>query len=269
MAHPAADVPEVDAGRPHPVRVYNYWLGGKDNYAVDRELGDAMMDVLPDLVPTAREHQRFMVRTVRHLAGEGGISQFLLLGSGLPTTYNLHQVAQEIDPLASVVYVDSDPMVAAHSRALLISHPKGSVTFVPGDVADPAALLAAPDLTAALDLEAPVAVALASSLMRHSDEAVRRILDAFLAALAPGSYLSITHPTADFDPAGVTRALDVSTAAGFQHSVRTQREVESFFAGLELVDPGVVRLPAWRPDELDPRRETGGVHVLGGLARKP
>jgi SAM-dependent methyltransferase len=269
MAQPDGAVPEIDISRPHPVRVYNYWLGGKDNYAIDRELGDAMIGELPDLAATAHAHRRFMVRTVRHLAGEAGISQFLLLGSGLPTTYNLHQVAQEIDPAASVVYVDSDPMVAAHSRALLVSHPKGSVTFVAGDITDPAALLGDPDLTAALDLRAPVAITLASGLMKHSDQAAREILDALLGLLAPGSYLSLTHPTADFDPAGVARALQVGLAAGFQHSVRTRSEVEHLFAGWELVEPGVVPITAWRSDDLDGRREAPRVHVVGGLGRMP
>jgi O-methyltransferase involved in polyketide biosynthesis len=268
MVQPADALPQVDASRPHPVRVYNYWLGGKDNYAVDRELGDAMIAELPDLAATARAHRRFMVRTVRHLA-EAGIGQYLLLGSGLPSSYNLHQVAQEVDPAAAVVYADPDPMVAAHSRALLISHPKGSVTFVPGSVADPAALLADPALVAALDLDAPLAVTLASSLMRFSDSAAHEVLDVLRDRLAPGSYLSLSHPTADFDPPAVSRALRVGQQAGFQHSVRSTAEVEALFAGWDLVEPGVVAITGWHPDDLDERREAADVHVVGGLGRKP
>jgi S-adenosyl methyltransferase len=268
MAHPDAGGPEIDASRPHPVRVYNYWLGGKDNYAVDRELGDAMRAELPDLETMAQAHRRFMERAARYLAAEAGIAQFLLLGSGLPTTYNLHHVVQEVEPPAVVVYADSDPLVAAHSRALLVSHPKGAVDFVLGDVADPAALLSDPALTAVLELRAPVAVALASSLMKHSDEAARAILDTLLAPLAPGSHVILTHPTADFDPDGVPRAMQVGLAGGFQNSVRTRAEVEGFFAGLELVEPGVVPIPGWRPDGLGPQRDAPGVHLLGGVGRK-
>jgi hypothetical protein len=269
MAHPDAGGPEIDVSRPHPVRVYNYWLGGKDNYAVDRELGDAMRAELPDLETMAQAHHRFMARAARYLAAEAGITQFLLLGSGLPTTYNLHHVVQEVEPLAVVVYADSDPLVAAHSRALLVSHPKGAVAFVLGDVTDPAALLTDPALTAVLDLHAPVAVALASSLMKHSDEAARTILDTLLAPLAPGSHVVLTHPTADFDPDGVPRAMQVGLAAGFQNSVRTRAQVEGFFAGLELLEPGVVPIPGWRPDGLGPQRDAPGVHLLGGVGRKP
>src|SRR5690349_6843140 len=177
MAQPHGAVPEIDISRPHPVRVHNYWLGGKDNYAVDRELGDAMIAELPGLAMMALEHRRFMERAVRHLVADAGITQFVLLGSGLPTSFNLHQAIQGIEPLASVVYVDSDPVVAAHSRALLVSHPKGAVSFVLGDIADPAALLDDPDLAAAVDLRAPVAVAVSSTLMRHTDEEARAVLD--------------------------------------------------------------------------------------------
>jgi O-methyltransferase involved in polyketide biosynthesis len=266
MAHPTAPLPEVDASRPHPVRVHNYWLGGKDNYAVDRELGDKMIAELPDLAMIARAHRRFMERAVRHLVTEEGATQFLLLGSGLPSTYNLHQVAQQVEPMAAVVYVDSDPVVAAHSRALLISHPKGAVAFVLGDVAEPAALLADPELAATLDLDAPVAVALSSTLMRHSDEAARAILDTLLARLAPGSHLVITHPTADFDPAGVQRAMRVGNDA-LGASVRTRSRFAELFAGTQLLDPGVVPIEEWRPDETGPRRDAHRVHLLGGVAR--
>ncbi|MCO1657336.1 SAM-dependent methyltransferase [Pseudonocardia humida] len=259
----------MDASRPHPVRVHNYWLGGKDNYAADRELGDAMIAELPGLAMMAREHRRFMERAVRHLATEVGLSQYVLLGSGLPTSYNLHQVAQEVEPLASVVYVDSDPVVAAHSRALLVSHPKGSVSFVPGDVTEPAALLDDPALTGAVDLRAPVAVALSSTLMRHSDEEARAILDVLIARLAPGSHLVITHPTADFDPAGVERAMQVGNAVGLDRSARSQAQVLELFAGLELLDPGVVPIMQWRPDGSGPRRDARRVHLLGGVGRRP
>jgi hypothetical protein len=269
MVHPDGGGSEVDASRPHAVRVYNYWLGGKDNYAVDRELGDAMRAELPDLATTAQAHMRFMERAVRHLAADAGIAQFLLLGAGLPTTYNLHQVVQEIDPLATVVYADRDPLVAAHSRALRVGDPKGTVSFVLGDVADPAALLADPELTAVLDLGAPVAVALASSLMKHSDAEARAIMDALLPPLAPGSHVVLTHPTADFDPDAVLRAMRVGLAAGFENSVRTRAQVEALFAGLELVEPGVVPIPDWRSDGLGPQRDAAGVHLLGGVGRKP
>ncbi len=268
MTGPAAPLPEVDASRPHPVRVYNYWLGGKDNYAADRELGDAMMAELPGLAMMARAHRSFLERTVRFLA-ERGLTQFLLFGSGLPTTYNLHQVIQAVDPQARVVYVDEDPVVAAHSRALLISHPKGSVAFVQGEVTDLAAVLDDPALTEVLDRDAPIAVSLAALLMKHSDRAARRILDTLLGLLAPGSHLTLTHPTADFDPDGTSRALRVALAADFEHSVRSRAEFSTFFTGLELVEPGVVPILAWQPDELGPRREVHTVHLLGGVGRKP
>jgi hypothetical protein len=267
MAQPTAPLPEVDASRPHPVRVHNYWLGGKDNYAADRELADKMIAELPDLAMIAQAHRRFMERAVRHLVTEERATQFLLLGSGLPSTYNLHQVAQQVEPLAAVVYVDSDPVVAAHSRALLISHPKGAVAFVPGDVAEPAALLDDPELAAVLDLGSPVAVALSSTLMRHSDAAARAILDTLLARLAPGSHLVITHPTADFDPTGVQRAMQVGNEGRLGASVRTRVEFAELFAGTQLLEPGVVPIEEWRPDEVGPRRDAHRVHLLGGVAR--
>jgi SAM-dependent methyltransferase len=267
MVHPDGGS-EVDFSRPHPVRIYNYWLGGKDNYAVDRELGDAMRAELPDLATTARAHLRFMERAARYLVAEAGMGQFLLLGAGLPTTYNLHQLVQDVDPLAAVVYADRDPLVAAHSRALRVGTAKGPVSFVLGDVTDPAALLDDPGLTAVLDLAAPVAVALASTLMKHSDEEARAILDVLLARLAPGSHLVLTHPTADFDPDGVLRAVRVGLAAGFQNSVRTRAQVEALFAGWEPVEPGVVPIPDWRSDGLGAQRDAPGVHLLGGVGRK-
>jgi SAM-dependent methyltransferase len=269
MARPSGPLPEVDVTRPHSVRIYNYWLGGKDHYAADRELGDAMIVELPSLATMAKAHRSFLERAVRHLAAEAGATQFLLLGAGLPTTYNLHQVAQEAEPLASVVYADSDPVVAAHSRALLVSHPKGTVAFVPGDTADLPALLADPALGDVLDLAAPVAVALSSSLMKHSDQAARRILDGLLDRLAPGSHLILTHPTADFDQEAVLRAMRVGLASGFAQSVRSREEFAALFAGLELVDPGVVPILAWRPDERGPQRDVHSVHLLGAVGRKP
>ncbi|WP_214403216.1 SAM-dependent methyltransferase [Pseudonocardia lacus] len=259
----------MDASRPHPVRVHNYWLGGKDNYAADREVADAMTAELPDLAMIAREHRRFMERAVRHLVAEVGLAQFVLLGAGLPTSYNLHQVVQEVEPLAGVVYADRDPVVAAHCRALLISHPKGAVGFVQGDVADPDALLDDPTLTATVDLGAPVAVALSSTLMRHTDAEARAILDALIARLAPGSHIVLSHPTADFDPDGVARAMHAGSAAGLGRSTRTLAQVQGLFAGLELLDPGVVPIMQWRPAEAGPRRDAHRVHLLGGVGRKP
>ena len=265
----AAPLPEVDASRPHPVRVYNYWLGGKDHFAADRELGDAMAVELPSLMVIARAHRRFMERAIRYLAGPAGLTQFVLLGSGLPTTYNLHQAAQEVEPAARVVYVDNDPVVAAHSRALLVSDVKGAVSFVMGDLADPAALLADPILTDALDLRMPVAVALSSTLMKHSDESARRILDVLLDRLVAGSHVVLTHPTADFDADAVTRAMGVGQAAGFHQSARSQSEVEALFAGMCLVEPGVVPILSWRPGPLDALRDPRSVHLLGGVGRLP
>ena len=263
-----APLPEVNASRPHPVRVYNYWLGGKDHFAADRELGDAMAAELPGLTTIARAHRRFMERTIRYLAGPAGMTQFLLLGSGLPTTYNLHEAAQEIQPDARVVYVDSDPVVAAHSRALLVGQEKGPVEFVLGDLDDAAGLLADPELTAVLDLAQPVAVALSSTLMKYSDQDARRIVDTVRDGLVPGSHLTITHPTADFDPDGVARAVGVGKAGGFGQSVRSQAEVEALFAGLELAEPGVVPILAWRPDSFADQRSPHTVHLLGGVGRK-
>jgi hypothetical protein len=268
MSDPA-QLPDVDVGRAHPARVYNYWLGGKDHYAVDREVGDAMARQLPSLPVMARAHRRFLERAVRYLVAEAGIRQFVHVASGMPTTHNLHQIAQELDPTARIVFVDDDPVIAAHSRALLISDPKGAVSFVQGTIGHVRGLLDDPEMVGTLDLDEPVAVGLSSTLMRFTDDEAREILDTLLDAIAVGSYLTVTHPTADFDPQAVRGVMQVDGASQLEQRTRTQAQVAAFLTGLELVEPGVVPILAWRPDIDGPQRDPRSVHILGGMARKP
>ncbi len=268
MDRPAGPGPTVDFSRPHPARIYNYWLGGKDNYAADREVADAMIAALPHLPMMARAHRRYLERAVRHLAVEAGLRQFVHVGCGLPTSYNLHEVAQETDPSARIVYVDDDPVVAAHARALLVSGPKGEVSFVLGAADDPLGVFARPELTDVVDLGRPVGVLLSSALLNRSDAGVRELLGGLRELLAPGSHLVLTHPTGEFDPA-TEQAVQIGRAAEFDNAVRTRQEVAALLDGWEPVEPGVVPVLGWRPDGLDATRAERSVHILGAVVRRP
>jgi SAM-dependent methyltransferase len=258
--------PDIDISRPHPARVYDYLLGGKDNFAADRRAADAMTMQLPSLPTMTRANRRFLHRAVRHLAGPLGVRQFLDIGSGIPTACNVHQIAQDTAPGTRVVYVDNDPVVATHSRALLTGARPGSTAFVLADATDPAGVLADPALAATLDLTEPVALMLVSVLMFFDDRTAHAIVETLLDALPPGSYLTVSHPTADFDPEAAGRVIEAAGRGGLTYRPRSGAEVRGFFTGLELVEPGIVPMLAWRPEP--PRGDERGVYYWAGMGRK-
>ncbi|QKG25017.1 SAM-dependent methyltransferase [Actinomadura verrucosospora] len=261
-----ANSPELDTTVAHEARVYDYWLGGKDNFAADRELGDAMTRAIPTLPLMARANRAFMERVTRH-AVAAGVTQFLDIGTGIPTSPNLHEVAQAAEPSARAVYVDNDPLVLAHARALMRGHPAGATAYVHADLAEPEAILADPLLAGTLDLARPVALTLVAVLMYFTDEQrperwVARLMD----ALAPGSLLAISHPTGDFDPPAFTAACEAARAAGITLVSRDRERFEALFGAATLLEPGAVPLAAWRPDT--PPADPLSAYYYAGLARK-
>ncbi|MYR45747.1 SAM-dependent methyltransferase, partial [Streptomyces sp. SID5910] len=241
-------------------------LGGKDNYPVDERAGDAYTAVFPGIVTIARSSRAFLRRNITHLVAEAGIRQFLDVGTGLPTADNTHEVAQRIAPEARIVYVDNDPMVLAHARALLTSTPEGATAYIDSDVLDPDRIVAAAAGT--LDLTRPVALVLSNILGHIPDyDVARSVVTRLMAALPSGSYLSVNDGSRGVDP-DFEHAQDAYNESGAApYVLRTVEEITAFFDGLELVEPGVVSVPLWRPDVSSPAPEPIGEH--GGLARKP
>ena len=242
--------PEFNTGTAHPARVYDYWLGGKDNFAADRKVGDSVMAAIPSAPLLARDNRAFLGRGVHYLAAEAGIRQFLDIGTGIPAAGNTHEVAQAAAPDARVVYVDNDPIVLAHARALMTSDPAGATAFILGDFREPGKILADPAVRDTLDLDLPVALILAALVHFFTDEEnPQAIVSSLLAALPAGSHLVMTNLTADFmDPDQAARATQAGQQGGITYVPRTRAEVAAFFSGLDLVDPGVVAMQAWRPD---------------------
>ncbi len=260
---------EIDTSVPQSARVYDYWLGGKDNFPADRALAEAIIEQVPTIRIQVRAQRAFLGRAVRYLTAEAGIRQFLDVGTGIPTAGNVHDVAQAIAPESRVLYVDNDPIVLAHSRALLQQRPEGQLAFILADLRDPESILADPTLAKTLDLAQPVGLVLIG-IMHHlrDDDDPRRIVATLVDALAPGSYLVLSQTTPDFDPEAMRGLAAVSEQGGIPNVPRTLAETEPFFAGLELVPPGLVPIVSWRPDpedDQDPR----SVYVYGGVARKP
>jgi len=241
--------PEFNTGTAHPARVYNYWLGGKDNFAADRKVGDSVMAAIPSAPLLARDNRAFLGRAVHYLAAEAGIRQFLDIGTGIPAAGNTHEVSQAAAPDARVVYVDNDPIVLAHARALMTSDPAGATAFILGDFREPGKILADPALRNTLDLDLPVALILVALLHFFTDdENPQAIVSSLVDALPSGSYLVMTNLTADFmDQEQAIRATQAGQQGGITYVPRTQAEVAAFFSGLDLVDPGVVAMQAWRP----------------------
>jgi O-methyltransferase involved in polyketide biosynthesis len=241
-------LPEIDASHPQSARIYNYWLGGKDNYPVDREMGEQIRQLLPGIPEMARHQRAFLIRVVTHLTREAGIRQFLDIGTGLPTANNTHEVAQRIAPESRIVYVDNDPVVLTHARALLTSSPQGATQYLDADLRDPDKILAEASRT--LDLTRPVALMLLGivhHLTDHDEAAavVKRLVD----AVAPGSYLVITQTTNTVTGAAMDEAVRQWNAASpAPIVVRTPQQIAGFFDGLELLEPGVVSTTQWRPD---------------------
>ncbi|GAB3806834.1 SAM-dependent methyltransferase [Micromonospora zhanjiangensis] len=256
---------------PHPARVYDYLLGGKDNFAADRAAAAEGLRANPDSRTPPRENRAFLARAVRFLAAEAGIRQFLDIGTGIPTAPNVHQVAQAVDPTSRVVYVDNDPIVLAHARALLTGTEQGRTEYLDADLRDVDAILSAPRLRAALDLDRPVGLLLIAILHFVGDDddpydIVRRLV----AALPAGSYLALSHLTGDYRPAAWEKVAAIYRAKGVTMRVRSRAEVERFFTGLEVVEPGLQVVTHWRPDG-DAAGEPptdGSVSVYGAVARK-
>jgi len=260
----------LDIDRPHPARVYDFLLGGKDNFPADRAAAAQGLKVNPNAATAPRQNRAFMQRTVRFLAAEAGVRQFLDIGTGLPTSPNVHQVAQSIDPTARVAYVDSDPIVLTHARALLTSHPEGRTAYVDADLHRPEEILGAPALRDTLDLDKPVALLLFAILhFFEDDDDPYRIVDTLLGALPSGSYLVLSHVTNDHDPEGWARFDAVMRRQGIRSRFRSQAEVARFFTGLDLVDPGVVPILRWRPEPEAEALTDAQVALYGGVARKP
>ncbi|MFJ6571719.1 SAM-dependent methyltransferase [Streptomyces sp. NPDC091292] len=256
----------------HNARVWNYWLGGKDHYLVDEQVGDHVTSLYPAIGEVARADRAFLGRAVTHLTADLGIRQFLDIGTGLPTVENTHEVAQRIAPDARVVYVDNDPLVLLHARALLTSTPEGATSYVDADARDPDRILAGAAGT--LDLDRPVAVMMLGILnfVLDTDEA-RSLVRRLLAAVPPGSHLVLTHPTLELGGEGNADAMRFwNENATPPLTARSRAEVESFLEGLELLEPGLVSCAHWRPD---PDPDPGGgpqppqVAQFGAVARKP
>jgi hypothetical protein len=257
--------PEIDGSVPNSARIWNYWLGGKDNYPVDRLAGDEYRALYPEIVQVARASRQFLTRAVRFLAGEAGVRQFLDVGTGLPTVENTHEVAQQVAPDARIVYVDNDPVVLAHARALLTST-KGVTAYVDADVRDPERILRLAART--LDVGQPVGLMLLGILGHVADDAearsiVRRLLD----GLPPGSYLTICDGTNDTSQAGVEAQRRYNQSGAVPYRLRSSGQIAEFFDGLELVEPGVVSCPRWRPDPGD--AVAAELDQVAGVGRKP
>ena len=258
--------PRLDTGTAHSARVWNYLLSGKDNFAADREVGEMILQMFPGIAHIARLQRRFLARAVRYLAGEAGIRQFLDVGTGLPTADNTHQVAQQVAPESRIVYVDNDPLVLVHARALLTSAPGGMTSYIEADVRDTGEILG--EAARTLDFGQPIALMMLGIMGQLPDSAgPRSIVTALLDALPPGSYLALSDGT-DTSP-----ALNQAIAAYNQNSassyhLRSPEEIARFFDGLTLVPPGVVTTSRWRPDLADASAEPREVDATCGVGRK-
>jgi hypothetical protein len=258
---------EIDTSVAHIARIYDFFLGGKDNFPADREAAARILRGNPGMRDTCREQREFLRRAVRHLAGTG-IRQFGDIGTGLPTAENTHQVAQSVAPDARVAYIDNDPIVLAHARVLMADRQQGRTVFLHADARDPARILADPELRGLIDFEQPVAVLVVGFLHfipdhEHPAQIVKTLMD----AVPSGSYLAVSHGTPDFDP-----EVGMSTQAAYQSAsvpcrVRTRDEVLAIIGpGMELLDPGLVLLADWRPDG-EPEREPQRI-TYAAVARK-
>ncbi len=259
---------DLNTGVAHPARVYDYWLGGKDNFAADRETAEAVIAVRPGIRRDIRENRNFLIRAVRYLAAEQGIRQFLDLGTGIPTSPNVHEAAQQAAPQCRVVYVDNDPIVLAHARALLASSDEGATAYLDADLRDPEPILRVAGQT--LDFSQPVAVILVGVLhLISDDEHPQAIIGRLLTATASGSYLLLTQPASDVDAQAVAAgAQQYNNRVTTPQTRRSREQVTRFFDGLDLVPPGVVQPHRWRPDPDGPA-PAGESSNWAGVARKP
>ena len=271
--------PGIDTTVAHPARMLNYVLGGTANFPVDRETAERRLRVLPGWRTSAQQNRQFHARAIRLLA-RSGITQFLDIGAGLPATDTVHGIAQAVNPACRVAYLDNDPLVLVHARTLLPSLPEGRISYSQADLREPDRVLADPDVRGTLDFGQPVALMLLAVLhfIPDADDPVG-IVRALLAALPAGSYLIASHPTQDFDPQHSNpgdaspgrseQATQVGNRAGVPVWLRTRAEFTEFFAGLDLLDPGVVLVSDWRPDPGQPRPDPHLVTCYGAVARQP
>ena len=268
----AALPPEIDTSRPHAARMYDYYLGGKNHFAADRETADKVIAAMPGVRTGPRENRAFLGRAVRYLAAEAGIRQFLDIGTGLPTTNSVHEVAQAVAPDSRVVYVDNDPLVLVHARALLTSAPEGQTAYIQADLRDPGEILSSPVVRSVLDFSKPIALMLVAVLHFVGGRAQarrtgrRRCCD----ALPPGSYLVASHVTAEHNPAGSAAGQRAYRGGGVPMRPRDSDVfAEIAFAGLELVPPGVVLVSEWGRSDSGPLPPANEVNAYCGVACKP
>ncbi|MEU4620162.1 SAM-dependent methyltransferase [Actinoplanes sp. NPDC023801] len=258
---------DLQTDRPHSARIYDYLLGGKDNFEADRRAAEQALEHTPTLPISMRANRRFMARVVRRLA-EQGIDQFLDVGTGLPTSPNLHEVVQGVRPEATVLYVDNDPLVLTHARALLTPVGTGAVSYLDADLRQPATILSSENVTEGFDRTRPVAVTLIAVLQHVTDDdQARDIVEQLLAPFPSGSALALSVVTIDNDQAG-QGTVNTYNQNGVPVVARTRAGVEALFAGFDLVEPGVVPVHHWHPGPEDSSIDDAAVFMYGGLARK-
>jgi hypothetical protein len=262
---------QIDTSVPHPARRYNYWLGGKDHFAADRASGDAIAAAFPIVVELARANRAFQRRGVAFLA-ESGVRQFLDIGTGLPAPDNTHEVAQRVAPGSRVVYVDNDPIVMSHARALTRGDSRGRTAYLEADVRDPGSILGHPALRDTLDLTRPVGLLMVAVLhFVHDDEQAAGAVRELLGALPAGSYLALSHGTMDFStPAGVAAYEKMFAAGGTDVRARSKQAVAGFFAGTEILEPGIVAVSDWRGEDAPEQRPVSqdlGIYAAVGRKR--
>jgi len=258
--------PKFDSSVPQTARIWNYWLGGKDNYPADRQVGDQILEAFPEIVENARASRAFLVRAVRYLAGEAGIRQFLDIGTGLPTANNTHEVAQAVAPECRIAYVDNDPVVLTHARALLTSTPEGATAYIDADLRDPEKIVQ--EAARTLDFTQPIAIML-MGILGHiaDDDEARSIVQRLVGAVRSGSYLTMNDGS-DTSEEVVEAARIWNESANPAYHLRSPDRIARFFDGLELVEPGVVSPPRWRP-EPSPSGLPAEIDSFGGVGRKP
>ena len=262
-----ASLPRIDTGVANVARAWNYMVGGKDNFEADRAAARQLIEAAPVIRTAAPASRAFLGRAVRYLAGQAGIRQFLDIGTGLPTAGSTHEIAQSVAPACRVVYVDNDPVVLAHARALLTSAPGGATSYIDADARDPGLILA--EAGAVLDFSEPVAIMMVDLLNFIEDDDVAASAVSVLAgAVPPGSYLAIMHPASDLDPALAEAGRLWNQLAAQRVRLRSRQEVAGFMAGLELVEPGLVTVPEWRPGPGEPAPQQL-IPLYAAVARKP
>lgn len=244
------EISKLDTRVPQTARIWNYLLGGKDNFAADRAVGDEIIRSLPQLAENARLSRAYLTRAVRYLVAEAGLRQFLDIGTGLPTADNTHEVAQSVAPEARIVYVDNDPLVLAHARALLTSSPQGATAYIDADLRDSQSILR--EAAQTLDLSQPVALILMGILGHiETDEEAKSIIDGIMSRLPSGSYLAM-YDGSDTSEA-VNEAVRIwNISANPKYHLRSPERIASLFEGLELIEPGVVSVNEWKPDPSTP-----------------